>query len=442
MPATMLRQGQRLRSASNVDCEVRELLGTGGQGEVYRVTLAEQEMALKWYFPASATPQQLQALDLLVKKGQPTERFLWPLDLVHMGGTTQFGYLMPLRTQQYKSIVDLMKRRIEPMPGFRQLAVAGRQLADSYFQLHVNGLCYRDISFGNVFFDPKSGDVMICDNDNVTVNGNTEGGVLGTPRFMAPEIVRGEAAPSTQTDRFSLAVFLFYLLMFHHPLEGKREADIHVLDQSAMNRIYGTEPLFIFDPNDSSNAPVKGYQDNPLVFWPLYPQFIRDLFIRAFTDGLKDPENGRILENEWRAAMVQLHDAILYCPSCDSQNFYDLDALKKNNGNPLPCWSCQQQVRLPYRIRIENNVLMLNRDTQLYPHHIDRTRKWDFARPIAQMNQHPQDKNRWGLRNLSETRWVLTRPDGVRQDVEHGQNAPIAKGVKINFGGLEGEVRY
>jgi serine/threonine protein kinase len=44
--------------------------------------------------------------------------------------------------------------------------------------------------------------------------------VLGTPRFMAPEVVRREAAPSDQTDRYSLAVLLFYLLMGGHPLDG------------------------------------------------------------------------------------------------------------------------------------------------------------------------------------------------------------------------------
>ncbi len=183
---------------------------------MYRVTLAKQAMALKWYYPQTATQEQLQALDVLVKKGPPNERFLWPLELVRPDARAQFGYLMPLRTNNYKSIVDLMKRRIEP--SFRELAIAGRQLADSYFQLHVSGLCYRDISFGNVFFDPKNGEVRVCDNDNVTVNGTSGGGVLGTSRFMAPEIVRREAFPSAQTDRFSLAVLLFYIFMFHHPL--------------------------------------------------------------------------------------------------------------------------------------------------------------------------------------------------------------------------------
>ena len=438
-PTTMLRRGQMLRTASGMTCKVQELLGEGGQGEVYRALLADQQMALKWYYSQTATREQLQAIEVLVKKGPPNAKFLWPLELVYQDGTPQFGYLMPLRPANYKSIVDLMKRRIDPT--FRELTIAGRQLADSYFQLHVSGLCYRDISFGNVFFEPTNGEVMICDNDNVTVNGTT-GGVLGTSRFMAPEIVRGEALPSTQADRFSLAVLLFYIFMFHHPLEGKREVDIHIFDQAAMTKVYGTDPLFIFDPHDNSNAPVKGYHDNPLIFWSIYPQFLRDLFTRAFTDGLKDPENGRVLESEWRSAMVRLHDSIFYCAHCNSQNFYDIDALRSNGGTPPLCWNCKERVILPYRIRIEGNTVMLNYDTKLYPHHVDRQKRWDFTKPVALVNRHPTDPSRWGLKNVSAERWVVIKPDGTKQDVAVGQNAPLAADITIDFGNRIGRLYY
>jgi serine/threonine protein kinase len=115
-----------------------------------------------------------------------------------------------------------MTRRIEPT--FRALATAGLNLSHNYLLLHSQGLCYRDISFGNAFFDPDNGDVLIADNDNVSVDGAGALGVLGTPRFMAPEVVRGDALPSTQTDLFSLSVLIFYMLMVAHPLEGEKEA--------------------------------------------------------------------------------------------------------------------------------------------------------------------------------------------------------------------------
>jgi serine/threonine protein kinase len=436
----MLEPGQELHTEMGMTCTVVELLGSGGQGEVYKVSLANKPMALKWYFPAYAKPEQKQALDLLIRKGSPNDKFLWPLDLIYSEEKNELGYLMLLREERYKDFVDLMKRRVQTT--FSCLVTAGLQLADSYYQLHAQGLCYRDISFGNAFIDPLNGEVLICDNDNVTVNGSTVSGVLGTQSFMAPEIVRLEALPSRNTDLYSLSVLLFYLFMFDHPLHGKREADIHVLDGPAKEKIYGREPLFIFDPHDHSNYPVKGYQDNPLTFWPLYPQSLRDLFTRAFTDGLRDPEHGRVTETEWRNEMVALRDSIFYCPHCNSQNFYDVAVLKQNGGRPNPCWSCHKNVQLPFRMRINNTIIMLNHDTQLFPHHIDRNRKWDFSKPVAMVNRHPKDPTLWGLKNVSDEKWVLTKADGSRQDVEPQRSALLAVGSTIHFGNLDGEIRY
>jgi eukaryotic-like serine/threonine-protein kinase len=53
-----------------------------------------------------------------------------------------------------------------------------------------------------------------------------------------------------------------------------------------MLRIFGMEPVFIFDPVDHSSEPVPGYQDGVLAFWPIYPAFLQDLFIRSFTEGI------------------------------------------------------------------------------------------------------------------------------------------------------------
>ncbi len=434
----ILKEGQTVQTVtSRMACKAEKFLGGGGQGEVYRADLGGQKVALKWYFPAQATPEQRAALEVLIRKGPPSEKFLWPIELTESADVQGFGYIMPLRGPQYKSIVDLMKRQAEPT--FRALATAGLELANSFLGLHAMGYCYRDISFGNVFFEPNTGEILICDNDNVAVDGATEGGVLGTPRFMAPEIVRSEARPSMQTDLYSLAVLLFYMLMVHHPLEGKRESSIKCLDLPAMNKLYGTDPLFIFDPNDDSNRPVEGFHDNALTFWPLYPFFVRDLFTKAFTVGLHDAQT-RIRESEWRAAMVRMRDAITYCPQCGAENFYSAEKLKAT-GNPGVCWACNASLVLPPRIRIEDAIVMLNWDTKLYPHHVDTDQLYDFSAPIAEVNQHPTDPSIWGLRNLSKEKWVITTDDGAILDVEPGRNVRLAVGTKINFGKKEGEIR-
>ena len=239
-------------------CEIGELIGTGSQGQVYRVQFDGQEYAMKWYFPENATKRQRDAVELLIQKGRAGDRFLWPMDIALCQGFSGFGYLMPLREPRYRGMADLMNREIDP--SFRILTHAAIELADSFLRLHSLGLCCSDISFGNIFFDPGTGEIMLCDNDHVALDGDGVGvgGMLGTPRFMAPEIVGGHARACTSTDLHSLAVILFYLFMLHHPLEGRREREINCLDLTAMQKLYGTDALFIFDPKQGANRPVAG----------------------------------------------------------------------------------------------------------------------------------------------------------------------------------------
>jgi len=434
----ILQPAQIVRTASShLACIVGQFLGGGGQGEVYRATIGDNSVALKWYFPGSATPEQKTSLEDLIRTGPPNDTFLWPMEMTTASDIAGYGYVMPLRSPNYKGIVDLMKRRVDPT--FRVLITAALHLAESYLQLHSKGLCYRDISFGNVFLEPQSGAILICDNDNVSVDGKAAGGVLGTPRFMAPEVVRGEKKPSAQTDLFSLAVLLFYMLMMHHPLEGKKESSIKCLDLPAMNRLYGTDPLFIFDPTDPANSPDPAYHSNALAYWPIYPQFLRDLFLKSFSLGMNNPA-ARVRESEWRGAMVRLRDSIVYCASCKAENFYDGDRMK-TNGTPAPCWACHKELTLPFRIRIGRNIVMLNYDTILHPHHTDDTLLYNFSKPIAKVNQHPMNPDIWGLQNLSQVPWISTTAQGVIRNIEPERTLPLEVGTKVSFGTAEGEIR-
>jgi DNA-binding helix-hairpin-helix protein with protein kinase domain len=417
---------------------VEKLLGAGGQGEVYDVSCNSKHFALKWYFKGSATETQKKILDKLIEKGSPTKNeeqdiFLWPEDLIYLSKDKPFGYIMELRPKQYKGIVDLMKCRTNPT--FLNLIKACYNITKGYLKLHEQGYQYRDISFGNAFFDPDTGNVKICDNDNVTPNGAKEGGIKGTPRFMAPEIVRGEAKPSRNTDRFSLAVLLFYMLMVSHPLEGKAEASIKCMDPAAMLKIYGTNPVFIYDPDNGSNRPVPGYQQNAIEFWKLYPQYIKDLFIQSFTVGLNTPAK-RVTENQWLEALAKLMSGIVICPSCGRENFFD--EVKGKEGHT--CWGCQKNIKIGSQIVIGKGKkqirIPINSETKVYSHHINGD--FDMDTIVGEVVSHPTDPTKWGLRNKTQSNWTYIKADGTQIAVASEKAAAIAKNVKIDFGTVEG----
>lgn len=429
-----LKNGTLLVSESSNRYKVVSLLGAGGQGEVYDVELNGKHYALKWYYKHMATKEQKSILDNLVSKGAPDNTFLWPQDLIFNGWGQSFGYIMPLRPKNYKSIVDMMKRRAEP--SFYTLCRAAYNLTNGYQKLHSMGYSYRDISFGNLFFDPNNGDVLICDNDNVAANGIDNSAVYGTPRFMAPEIVLGKAKPSRNTDLYSLAVLLFYMFMMGHPLEGKLEADIRCMDIHAMNRLYGTNPVFVFDPNNKTNRPVKGYQDNVLIYWDIYPQIIRDLFMKSFTEGLTAP-NKRVTEKQWLDAFANLMTGIIACPGCGAEVFFDES--KVANGVAHTCWNCGRATQYPVSIIVGKSRVLLKKGAKLYAHNIYGN--YDMDTVVGEVVQNPNNPNLWGIKNQSKDNWTYIRADGQQIPVAVGRSAAIAKDAKIGFGQLIGEFK-
>jgi serine/threonine protein kinase len=421
-----------------ISCRVGDFIGSGGQGEVYRVTLQAgnrvQTMALKWYYPEWATPRYRGALEMLAAKGPPDRRFLWPIDIATSPDAPGFGYLMAIRPDRYRSCVNLIDGTQEI--AFPELVLVCLQLADCFLSLHAKGLCYRDISFGNVFVDAVNGAVLIADNDNVAIEGEAADGIRGTQYFMAPEIVRCEALPSVKTDLYSLAVLLFYLLMVHHPLEGRKLTIGGILGREELADIYGHHPLFIFDPTDESNAPEPEQQRNPLVHWPLYPQMLRDIFVQAFTIGLHQPD-ARVRESQWRDCMARLVDLIVPC-GCGVHVFLEPDARRTG-----PCWSCSsigavnRVASLTFDLDSGPHVVMLHPRRRLFAHHA-RTELYNYRRPIAEVNQHPLTPDLYGLRNLSSDTWLAWPPDGQEIHVPPGRSIAIVPGTRVSFGMVNG----
>ena len=108
-----LEQGTVLRSEmSGTPYVAEQLLGEGGQGQVWRVRagpgMPDERFALKWYFPHAATDEQHRALTRLVEGGAPDGRFLWPLELVICDTAPGFGYLMALRGEAPKNLRDVL----------------------------------------------------------------------------------------------------------------------------------------------------------------------------------------------------------------------------------------------------------------------------------------------------------------------------------------------
>ena len=97
----ILKNGTTL-NLQGENVKIIELLGSGGQGEVYKVQYKGKDYALKWYFSDSATSEQKKIILDLISKKSPNENFLWPISLIESNQHNSFGYIMDLRTKEYK----------------------------------------------------------------------------------------------------------------------------------------------------------------------------------------------------------------------------------------------------------------------------------------------------------------------------------------------------
>ncbi len=412
--------------------EVQRLLGAGGQGEVYKVTFAGEALAAKWYFPKIVRRDTGLAARLRdsIRSSSPSPSFLWPISLLEPSEQSctklnipsgSFGYLMAIRPTGYVGAIEHSAARVSIT--LRSIVRACFQLAEAFDALHSKGLCYKDISLGNLFLRPETGDILICDNDNVEEIGKNRGLAVGTLGFMAPEVLLGKTKPSADSDLFSMAVLMFHLLTRSDPLKGAMELSIRCLDGPAKRKLYGEDPVFIFDPDDERNRPDPDVHRAAVLTWPIYPEYLQRLFQKTFGPGMHNPPV-RVRTGQWCEALAACLDSRLICPHCGQEVFVGA-------GQEGQCWACGSTIQPPARLTAGKGAVLVQVDNELHPHHLNHLSTERIDAPIGKIESHPSDSRLLGLKNLSSQAWTARFSNGQSVSVPPGQRCNLAQATEI-----------
>lgn len=197
--------------------QIQRLLNRGGMSTVYLATdkHSQQEVAIKMVHGSHVDNSERFQREIEIVRTLTHEHILPILD----SGTYDDWYYMVMPYVEHGTLQERIERQLF-MPD--EAGVILEQVADALQFAHDKGIIHRDIKPTNVLL--RNDDfVYLADfgiakaldaDDSLT----RTGAMLGTPKYMAPELAFESA--TTVSDVYALGVLLYQMLTGRVPFEG------------------------------------------------------------------------------------------------------------------------------------------------------------------------------------------------------------------------------
>ena len=296
--------------------ELKKEVGAGGQGVVWETQL--ENILVKCLKGSDAEKRELnyrRLTYLMLRSDLPHRVIAVPKTLL---AEPDCGYVMELMDEMVPLEGSLrpprncrdVKQIIEwyrSSGAIRRRILLLHRLSGILVEIHSKGFCFGDLSPHNIFIseNPEHHEVQLIDCDNLVLLSESDSR-LYTPRYGAPELVRGESVHSTMTDAFSFAVIAYELLTLRHPLIGDMVSNGEPeLEEAA----FKGELSWVEDAKDTSNVSKDGLPSGLVVF-----KALRELFQKTFSDSQNIWTRPGLLE--WQEALESVLHGFLKCDYC------------------------------------------------------------------------------------------------------------------------------
>ncbi|MBM4321575.1 MAG: serine/threonine protein kinase, partial [Deltaproteobacteria bacterium] len=221
--------------------QVLRKLGAGGMGAVYvaRQISVGRDVALKVLLPGPCRSEK--ADQRFLREAQAASMLRNPHTVVLFDfGSSDDGLFLVMELLEGRSLAQLLREEERlPLPRAMRLL---RQICDSLAEAHAKGLVHRDLKPDNVFLLQSEGSpdfVKVLDfgiakrlDESPEQALTTEGQVLGTAAYLAPEVAMGRTV-TPAADIYALGVLLFEMLAGQRPFRAETPSALliaHVQD--------------------------------------------------------------------------------------------------------------------------------------------------------------------------------------------------------------------
>jgi DNA-binding helix-hairpin-helix protein with protein kinase domain len=304
--------GETIITGDGEKHKLGKLAGYGAQGVVYEDGTGSK--MIKLYYPTGSNVIDEDILERLrfIRNVKMPPNFVEIEDIVDK---PYVGYVMekvvdhkPLSTYLIADKEMSFSEWYNQGLGFLERIFVGYIIAKAFGALERSNLSYCDISGNNILVKAeKSVSIKMIDVDNIYVAGKGTAAVLGTPRYIAPEVVSRQKNPDVLSDNYSLAVILFELLRVGHPyisddiLDGTPENE-----DAALAGKYD----YVTDENSTNMLPADIVLTDKL----------KNLFQRCFIDGKKN-RLASPSAREFEFALLEASNKVIKCPACGAWHY-------------------------------------------------------------------------------------------------------------------------
>jgi len=219
--------GDNLTGQTLGQYQLRELLGMGGMGSVYRgfQTTLKREVAVK-VLP-STLAQQPGYIERFTREAETSAALEHPhiVPIVDYGTQRGVSYVV-MRLLTGGTLAERLQHTQNEgrgLPALGEIARLLRELASALDYAHNRGVIHRDIKTTNVMFD-NQGNAYLVDFGIAKLMSATNkltgtGMAVGTPTYMAPEQWNGnDVFPAT--DQYALAILVYIAVTGREPFEA------------------------------------------------------------------------------------------------------------------------------------------------------------------------------------------------------------------------------